>query len=47
MNADIKIQIYDKIIIFESDFSISSDKYDDLEKSNEDNTKENGKSSCN
>ena len=45
MDTDIKIQIYDKIIVSEKDYSISSDKYDDLEKSNEDNENENVKSS--
>jgi hypothetical protein len=41
MNQDIKIQI----IVSEKDYSISSEKYDDLEKSNEENENENVKSS--
>ena len=45
MDTDIKIQIYDKIIVSEKDYSISSEKYDDLEKLNEENENENVKSS--
>ena len=47
MERDIQIQIYDKIIVSENDYSFSSEKYDDLDKSNEENEKENGKSSSN
>jgi hypothetical protein len=47
MDTDIKIQIYDKIIVSEKDYSISSEKYDDLEKSNEEKENENGTSNCN
>jgi hypothetical protein len=41
MDQDIQI----KIIVSEKDYSISSEKYDDLEKSNENNENENVKSS--